>query len=68
MNPLSASSRRRERLIALALLALFMFCPPMLLMIDRLPGFLGWLPLYLFIVWAVLIGFTAWLVEPSKRP
>lgn len=68
MKSVSASHRRRERFIALALLALFMFCPPMLLIIDRLPGLLGWLPLYLFIVWGVLIGFTAWLVEPPKRP
>ena len=68
MNPFSASSRRRERLIALALLALFMFCPPMLLIVDRLPGLLGWLPLYLFAVWGALIGFTAWLVEPPKEP
>ena len=62
MNPFSAPSRRRERLIALALLALFMFCPPMLLIVDRL------LPLYLFVVWGALIGFTAWLVEPPKEP
>ena len=68
MNPFSAPSRRRERLIALALLALFMFCPPMLLIVDRLPGLLGWLPLYLFVVWGALIGFTAWLVESPKDP
>ncbi|MGE6510304.1 hypothetical protein [Halomonas sp. 15WGF] len=68
MNPFNAPSRRRERLIALALLALFMFCPPMLLIVDRLPGLLGWLPLYLFVVWGALIGFTAWLVEPPKEP
>ncbi|WP_404377645.1 hypothetical protein [Vreelandella aquamarina] len=68
MKPPSPPARRRERLIALTLLALLLFCPPMLLIVDRLPGALGWLPLYLFVVWGGVIGLTAWLMEPAKRP
>ncbi|GGW36288.1 MULTISPECIES: hypothetical protein [Halomonadaceae] len=61
-------SRRQERLIALIILALLLFCPPALLIMDRLPSSLGWLPLYLFVVWGALIGMTAWLVEtPGRR-
>lgn len=60
-------SRRQERLIALIILALLLFCPPALLIMDRLPSPLGWLPLYLFVVWGALIGMTAWLVETPRR-
>lgn len=50
--------------MALVAIALLLFCPPLIIVVDRLPAFsVGWLPLYLFIVWAVVIGLTAWLME-----
>ncbi|RUR36603.1 hypothetical protein [Vreelandella populi] len=66
MTPLNP--RYRERLLALVILALVLFCPPVLLIIDRLPSSsIGWLPGYLFGAWAVIIGLTAWLMEHPKR-
>ncbi|MBE0402300.1 hypothetical protein CZ787_01485 [Halomonas citrativorans] len=63
-----SNSRYRERLLGLVTLALMLFCPPLLLVIDRLPSVsMGWLPLYLFCSWAFIIGLTAWLMEPTKR-
>lgn len=56
--------RQTERLMALVALALLLFCPPLIIVVDRLPSFnMGWLPLYLFCAWAVVIGLTAWLME-----
>lgn len=64
MKPFGGKSRQTERLIALVAIALLLFCPPLIIVVDRLPAFsVGWLPLYLFIVWAVVIGLTAWLME-----
>ncbi|HCR98003.1 MULTISPECIES: hypothetical protein [Halomonas] len=63
-----SNSRYRERLLGLVTLALMLFCPPLLLVIDRLPSVgIGWLPLYLFCSWAFIIGLSAWLMEPTKR-
>ncbi|PCF97470.1 hypothetical protein [Vreelandella nigrificans] len=64
MKPSGAQSRKAERLIALVAITLLLFCPPLIIVVDRLPSFsVGWLPLYLFIAWAVVIGLTAWLME-----
>lgn len=50
--------------MALVAIALLLFSPPLIIVIDRLPSFIGgWLPLYLFCAWAVVIGLTAWLME-----
>lgn len=57
MNP-----RRRERLLGLTALATLLFTPPLLLMADRVQGGI-WLPVYLFVVWAAVIGLGAWLLE-----
>lgn len=63
-----SNPRYRERLLVLVILALVLFCPPLLLVIDRLPSFsVGWLPVYLFCSWAFIIGLTAWLMELTTR-
>ncbi|WP_299236620.1 hypothetical protein [uncultured Halomonas sp.] len=59
--------RRRERLLALIILAALLFTPPLVLVPDRAMT-ISWLPLYLFIAWGLIIGLTAWLMEsPSPR-
>lgn len=64
MKTFAMKSRRTERLVALVAIALLLFCPPLIIVVDRLPTVsVGWLPLYLFIAWAVVIGLTAWLME-----
>ncbi|WP_386083617.1 hypothetical protein ACFIOZ_09900 [Vreelandella sp. F11] len=64
MKPFVMKSRQIERLVALVAIALLLFCPPLIIVVDRLPTVsVGWLPLYLFIAWAVVIGLTAWLME-----
>lgn len=65
MTALIQNSRRNERLIALMLLMVVLFSPPLLIAVDRLPGWAS-LTLYLFIAWASIIGLTAWLMEGSK--
>lgn len=68
MKPFDSTTRLRERLIALGIIALVLLCPPVLLIVDRLPTTgIGWLPAYLFTVWGVLIGLTAWLMEHRAR-
>lgn len=57
-------SRQIERLIALFALAILLFSPPLIIMVDRLTCLsMSWLPLYLFIAWGAVIGLTAWLME-----
>jgi putative effector of murein hydrolase LrgA (UPF0299 family) len=64
MRTFAMKSRQTERLVALVAIALLLFCPPLIIVVDRLPTVsVGWLPLYLFIAWAVIIGLTAWLME-----
>ncbi|MBS3667778.1 MULTISPECIES: hypothetical protein [Halomonadaceae] len=64
MRTFAMKSRQTERLVALVAIALLLFCPPLIIVVDRLPTVsVGWLPLYLFIAWAVVIGLTAWLME-----
>lgn len=55
--------RLGERLTALVLLATLLFTPPLVLLFDRPEGGPSWLPLYLFVVWGVVIGLAAWLLE-----
>ncbi|CAH1044473.1 hypothetical protein [Halomonas sp. TD01] len=60
----SSGSRKLERLIALLAVAILLFSPPLIIMVDRLPSLsMSWLPLYLFIAWGTVIGLTAWLME-----
>lgn len=62
MNP--SGSRKLERLIALLGVAILLFSPPLIIMVDRLSSLsVSWLPLYLFIAWGTVIGLTAWLME-----
>lgn len=64
MKASGVKSRKAERLMALVAVALLLFCPPLIIVIDRLPSVgVGWLPLYLFCAWTVVIGLTAWLME-----
>jgi putative effector of murein hydrolase LrgA (UPF0299 family) len=64
MKSSGVKSRKTERLMALVAIALLLFCPPLIIVVDRLPSVnVGWLPLYLFCAWAVVIGLTAWLME-----
>ncbi|TDB05674.1 hypothetical protein [Halomonas marinisediminis] len=59
--------RRRERLLALIILAALLFTPPLVLVPDRAMT-ISWLPLYLFIAWGFIIALAAWLMEsPSPR-
>ncbi len=55
--------RLGERLTALVLLATLLFTPPLVLLFDRPAGGPSWLPLYLFVAWAVVIALAAWLLE-----
>ena len=52
------------RLLGLTLLACLLFMPPLLLIFDR-PSATGlsWLPVYVFVVWLLVIGLAAWLME-----
>ncbi len=50
--------RRRRQLLAILILALLLFNAPLLIVVDAAAGG-GWLPAYLFIGWAVVIGLAA---------
>ncbi|KPQ26981.1 hypothetical protein [Halomonas sp. HL-93] len=64
MKPSGLKTRKTERLVALVVIALLLFCPPLIIVVDRLPPFgIGWLPVYLFSAWAIVIGLAAWLME-----
>lgn len=59
---------QHARLIALVILATLLFSPPLVVIFDRPPSAgLSWLPLYLFVVWTVVIGLAAWLVEHRHK-
>ncbi|GHE22874.1 hypothetical protein [Halomonas urumqiensis] len=63
------SSRGKERLIALVVLAVVLFTPPMVLLFDS-PSETGIsrLALYLFMAWGLVIALAAWLLEhPSEK-
>lgn len=66
MTPFNQASRRNERLAALTLLMVVLFSPPLLIAVDRLPGWAS-LTLYLFAAWGSVIGLTAWLMERSAH-
>jgi hypothetical protein len=57
--------RTRELLVALFLLGVLLFTPPLLLIFNNATRILGipLLYLYLFAVWAVLIALVAFAVE-----
>lgn len=60
--------RLKERLIALIIIAVALFLPPMVLLFDRPPeAGLSWLPLYVFVAWALVIGLAAWLLERGRE-
>ena len=64
MKKTGMKSRQTERLVALVAVALLLFSPPLIIVVDRLPAFnVGWLALYLFCAWAAVIALTAWLME-----
>ncbi|SFH47797.1 hypothetical protein [Modicisalibacter xianhensis] len=55
--------RHTARRIALAILALLLFSPPVIGLFDIPSAITGlsWLPLYLFCAWGGIIALTAWL-------
>ncbi|SFB85367.1 hypothetical protein SAMN05660443_0546 [Marinospirillum celere] len=56
-----------SRLVGLTLLACLFFMPPLLLIFDRPSSSgLSWLPVYIFIVWLIIIGLAAWILEGSR--
>lgn len=60
--------RRTARLLALTILALLLFSPPLLGLFDQpAANGLSWLPLYLFLAWAGVILLAAWLLEPGNK-
>ncbi len=60
--------RQKERLVALIVLAMALFSPPLLLLVDSpSQAGLSWLPLYVFIAWATVIGLAAWLMERRQE-
>ncbi|WP_434985809.1 hypothetical protein [Vreelandella zhaodongensis] len=64
MKLTNGKSRKAERLAALLAVAIFLFSPPLIIIVDRLSASsVSWLPLYLFAAWGVVIGLTAWLME-----
>jgi len=67
---MQAPSRTRELLIALFLLGVLLFAPPLLLVFNSATRILGVpaLYLYLFAVWAALIALIAVAVERATDP
>jgi putative effector of murein hydrolase LrgA (UPF0299 family) len=64
MKLTNGKSRKAERLVALLAVAIFLFSPPLIIIVDRFSSSsVSWLPLYLFAAWGVVIGLTAWLME-----
>lgn len=64
MTPSGHQTRKTERLVALVAIALLLFCPPLIIVVDRIPSsHVSWLPLYLFCAWTTVIGLAAWLME-----
>ncbi len=64
MKITDGKSRKNERLIALLAVAILLFSPPLIIVVDRFSSSsISWLPFYLFVAWGVVIGLTAWLME-----
>ncbi len=69
---MSEEARRRDRLVGLFVFGMLLFNPPLLIIFGRGDELFG-LPLlyvYLFTVWAVLIGAMAWVARRrrGRRP
>ncbi|WP_240609964.1 hypothetical protein [Billgrantia endophytica] len=63
-----SAPRHHARLIALIALATLVFSPPLVLIFDRPPeAGASWLPLYLFVVWGLVIALGAWLMEHQRE-
>lgn len=62
--------RAGDRFLALLLLGLFAFSPPLLSIfsVRRLLLGIPVLYLYLFAVWALLIAVLAWISRPGEKP
>ena len=64
-----AADRRRERLVVLALAGMLALNYPLLQLFDD-AGLIFGIPtlyLYLFLVWGILIGLGAWILEGRGR-
>ncbi len=59
--------RRRRYLLAILILALLLFNAPLVIVMDAAGGG-GFLPAYLFLGWAVVIGLTALVMQGRARP
>ncbi|MDX1464286.1 MAG: hypothetical protein R3215_01120 [Halomonas sp.] len=55
--------RRKERLVALIVLAALLFSPPLVLIAASSAGGISWLVPYVFLAWGAVIGLMAWLME-----
>ncbi|HEX5804412.1 MAG TPA: hypothetical protein VFY24_15450 [Azospira sp.] len=63
------SSLSGQRLVLIFMIGCFLFNYPLLSLFDRARTLFG-MPLvflYLFAIWAVLIGLMAWVVERRER-
>jgi len=60
---------RSDRLVALFLLGVVLFNPPVLRAFGATETLFGWpvLYFYIFVAWAVVIGLTALAVERHRR-
>ncbi|QFU01932.1 hypothetical protein FIU83_09785 [Halomonas sp. THAF5a] len=54
--------RRKERLVALIVLAALLFSPPLVLIASSADGTSRLVP-YVFLAWGTLIALMAWLME-----
>jgi peptidoglycan/LPS O-acetylase OafA/YrhL len=65
---MTEDARQRDKLVGLFVLGVALFNPPLLLLFSGKTLF-GWplLYVYLFCVWAILIGFVAVVVERRSR-
>ncbi|TLF52890.1 hypothetical protein FEI13_04090 [Halomonas urmiana] len=55
--------RRKERLVALIMLAALLFSPPLVLIATPSADGISWLVPYVFLAWGAVIGLMAWLME-----
>ena len=59
--------RRRRYLLAILILALLLFNAPLVIVMDEVGGG-GFLPAYLLVGWAVVIGLAALVMQWRARP
>ncbi|MFG6160145.1 hypothetical protein ACGTNG_15180 [Halomonas sp. 1390] len=55
--------RRKERLVALIVLAALLFSPPLVLIATPSADGVSRLVPYVFLAWGLVIGLMAWLME-----